>query len=451
VRWREGTGFTLQRGASRRRIIPLPPPRAEAKFREPGSLRCQLGQRAGAPLATMREEIRLNFEETACDVAIIGGGVVGCSTAHFIKSAAPHTAVTVIEPDPTYEYASTTRASGGCRVQFSCPENIEMSKFGIQFIRNFASTMSIPGQAPPTVDWVEGGYLFIVPPASVAALEDNVARQRSMGCEVHLLTPAQLKSTFPSMNVDDLGAGAHTPGDGWCDPSGLLWGLRRKAAAEGVTFVRARVVSMELTPRAIARLILDDGATVAAEYFVNAAGAWSGEVAAMAGMQLPVSPLKRYEHYFTAGSPMERLPYVKDTARLAFRSEGKGFSGGLVDGSARRGVDFEIDHDYFERVVWPAAAHRFPPLEAARCHRTWSGLYEQCELDGNPIVGPWKSGRGNLYTVAGFSGHGMMHAPAAGRAIAELLLKGRFETIDLTKFGYERVERNEPYAESGLL
>jgi len=168
-------------------------------------------------------------------------------------------------------------------------------------------------------------------------------------------------------------------------------------------------------------------------------------------MDLPISPLRRFEHYFTAGSPIERLPYVKDLARLAFRSEGVGFSGGLVDGDAKRGFDFEVDHDDFERKVWPAVAHRFPPFEAARCHRTWSGLYEQCELDGNPVIGRWNGRLTNLYTVAGFSGHGMMHAPAAGRAIAELITYGKYSTIDLTRLGYERVEANAPYREAGIL
>jgi glycine/D-amino acid oxidase-like deaminating enzyme len=393
----------------------------------------------------------LSPETLRFDVAVIGGGVIGCSTAYFIQSMVPAAAVAVIEPDPTYEYASTLRASGGCRVQFSRPENIEMSKFGIDFIRNFASRMAIEGRDPPNVDWVEGGYLFIVPPEATQSLERNVALQQAMGCEVNLLTPQELAARFPSMNVADIGAGAHSPRDGWCDPNGLLWGLRRKAAAQGAVFVKGRVASMERSASAVSRLTLDDGRTVVAEHVVNAAGAWSGEVAAMAGMKLPVSPVKRYEHYFTPGSPMESLPYVKDLDRMAFRSEGKGFSGGVVDGSAPRGFDFEIDHDYFERVVWPAAAHRFPPLEAARCHRTWSGLYEVCELDGNPVIGRWSGGCANLYTVAGFSGHGMMHAPAAGRAIAELILEGAFRTIDLARFGYERVERNEPYAESGIL
>jgi glycine/D-amino acid oxidase-like deaminating enzyme len=142
---------------------------------------------------------------------------------------------------------------------------------------------------------------------------------------------------------------------------------------------------------------------------------------------------------------------VKDLSRLAFRSEGNGFSGGLVDSNERRGFNFDVDHDYFEDVVWPAVAHRFPPLEAAKCHRTWSGLYEQNDLDGNPVIGAWNSRLKNLYTAAGFSGHGMMHSPAAGRGIAELIVHGGFQTIDLTRLGYERVEKNEAYREAGIL
>jgi len=385
------------------------------------------------------------------DVAIIGGGLIGCAVAHFIKNIAPATDVLVIEPDPTYEFASTPRASGGCRVQFTCPENIELSKYSIEFIKSFGTQMAVEGKDAPEVGWVEGGYLFIVGPDQVNALAANVKLQNAHGCRVDLLTPAELKEKFPSMNVSDLGAGAHSPGDGWCDPNSLLWGFRRKAAAQGTEFVKARVTAMRTDKTKVTSLVLDDGSEVAADSFVNAAGAWAGVVARMAGMALPVEPMKRFEHYFTAGKTMERLPYVKDLARLAFRSEGQGFSGGLVDGSVRSGFDFEVDHDYFERVVWPAAAHRFPPLEAAKCHRTWAGLYEECDLDGNAVIGRWNNGLANLYTAAGFSGHGMMHAPGAGRAIAELIVTGRFQTIDLTKFGYERVERDEPYRETGIL
>lgn len=383
------------------------------------------------------------------DVAIIGGGVIGSSVAYFLLKESPGLAVCVIEPDPTYEFASTLRASGGCRVQFSCPENIEMSKYSIEFIKTFESTMAANGRPAP-VDWVEGGYLFIVPPEHVRALESNVRRQRAHGCVVELLTPAELKARFPSMKVSDLGAGALTPHDGWCDPNGLLWGFRRKAIELGATYIQDRVEAATVDSRAKS-VALAGGAQVVAENFVNACGAWAGLVAEKFGMKLPVSPMRRFEHYFTAGSPVEALPYVKDVARMAFRSEGRGFSGGLVDGSEQRGFNFEVDHGYFERVVWPAVAGRFPAFEAARCHRTWSGLYEQNELDGNPVIGPWTGGLANLYTVAGFSGHGMMHAPAAGRAVAELILHGGYRTLDLARLGFQRVADAEPYPEEGIL
>ena len=385
------------------------------------------------------------------DVAVIGGGIVGSAVGYQLLALDPGLSVVVVEPDSTYEFASTLRASGGCRVQFSRPENIEMSKYGIAFIKGFDERMATP-RHPANADWVEGGYLFIVPPEAVPNLERTVRAQRAHGCHVDLLTPAELKQRFPSMHVDDLGAGAHTPHDGWCDPNGLLWGFRRKAIEMGARYVDDRVVAADCDAVKVKAVRLQRaGAPLAADVFVNATGAWAGEVAKLFGMKLPISPLRRFEHYFTAGSPIERLPYVKDVARLAFRSEGQGFSGGLVNSDEPRGFNFDVDHDYFENVVWPAIAHRFPAFEAAKCHRTWSGLYEQNELDGNPVIGPWVGGLPNLYTVAGFSGHGMMHAPAAGLAIAELIVRGRFETIDLTRLGYSRILQNEPYAEEGIL
>ena len=385
-----------------------------------------------------------------CDVAIVGGALMGSSVACFLGELAPAASVCVIEPDPMYEWCSSLRASGGVRVLFSCPENIEMSKFGRDFIRTFAQRMAVDGREAP-VDWVQGGYLFIVPPRAMDLLESNYERQRAHGCDVEMLAPRQLKERFPSMFVDDLGGGVLSPGDGWCDPNGLLQGFRRKAIALGVEYIHDRVTGLARSGTRVAEAQLASGGTVRADVFVNAAGPWAGEVCAMVDMPLPVVPLRRFEHYFTAGSPIERLPYVKDVDRLAFRSEGVGFSGGLVDSDEPRGFNFEVDHGYFERVVWPAVAHRFPPFEAARCHRTWSGLYEQCEFDGNPVIGNWPRELENFYVVGGFSGHGMMHAPAAGRAVAELITEGAFQTLDLSRLGYERIILGEPYAEVGIL
>lgn len=384
------------------------------------------------------------------DVAIIGGGIIGSSIAYHLLQASPGISVAVIEPDPTYEFASALKSSGGCRVQFTGTENIQMSLYSLERIRNFEHEMESKGRPAP-VDWVEGGYLFVVEPEHIAALERNARTQQDHGCVVELLDPAGLQKQFPSINSEDLGVGAYTPHDGWCDPNGLLQGYRRKAVELGAHYIKDRFVDAQASGGVARAISLESGTRIEADAFVNAAGAWSGRVAERFDMALPIVPLRRFEHYFTPGTPMERLPYVKDLSRLAFRSEGEGFSGGLVNGNEPRGFNFEVDHDYWENVVWPAVAHRFPTLETAKCHRTWSGLYEVNELDGNAVIGRWNSGLANLYTCAGFSGHGMMHAPAAGRGIAELLLKGSYQTIDMTRLGYERVERNEPYAEEGIL
>jgi glycine/D-amino acid oxidase-like deaminating enzyme len=386
------------------------------------------------------------------DVLIAGGGIIGTAIACSLKQQSPAIEIAVIEPDPTYEFASTPRASGGARRLFSCPENVAMSHYSIDFIKRFGELMSVDGETAH-IDWKEQGYLFIVQgAAALRVLEENAQVQRSFGADIRLLDREGVHSLFPSMRVDDIDGAAYSPGDGWCDPSSFLQGMRRKARSLGVEYVQAKVADIINSGGRLTGAVLSTGDSVRAEMLVNAAGAWSARISAMAGMFLPVSPLRRFEHFFTGQNRIEPLPYVKDLQRLAFRPEGNGYSGGLVNSHEPRGFNFEVDHDYFERAVWPALAHRFPSaFEGVKCHRTWSGLYEQCELDGNPIIGSWTGHHENFFVATGFSGHGMMHAPAVGRAIAELILHRRFETIDLSRLGYGRVLKNEPYAERGIL
>jgi glycine/D-amino acid oxidase-like deaminating enzyme len=165
------------------------------------------------------------------DVLIVGGGVIGLSVAYFVKTLSPGMVVVVVEREPGYEHCSTLRASGGCRVQFSCPENVQMSLFSIDFIRRFPQLMAVDGREAP-IDWVEGGYLLIVPPEHIGLLEANHTEQIRQGCVAELLDPAGLEARFPSMRVDDVGAGVHTPHDGWCDPYQMLHGLRTPVATQ---------------------------------------------------------------------------------------------------------------------------------------------------------------------------------------------------------------------------
>ena len=183
---------------------------------------------------------------------------MGSSVAYFLKTLDPAIAVTVIEPDPTYEFASTVRASGGARRLFSCPENIAMSNFSIPFIRDFPDAMAVDGMRAE-VDWREGGYLFIVSPEGLPTLESNHEVQRANGVEADLLTPAQVKERFPSLRVDDLGGGVHSPHDGWCDPSSLLQGFRRKARSLGVEYVRDRVMALQASGSKVTSATLASG------------------------------------------------------------------------------------------------------------------------------------------------------------------------------------------------
>ena len=384
------------------------------------------------------------------DILIIGGGAIGCAVAYFAKLQAPATSVTIVERDPAYGQASTPRASGGVRRLFSLPENIALSNFSIPFFETFADTMAVNDERAE-IGFKKNGYLFIVPPSSRDVLKMNLDTEQSLGCNVVWLEPDAIKHKFPSMFVGDLGAAVHSPDDGWLDPNSVLMGFRRKARSMGADYLADEVVALERQGAAVTAVRLKSGGKIEAGAVVNAAGAWAKEICAMLDIKVPIEPLRRFEHYFECEEVIEPLPYLKDTQRLAFRPEGKGYSGGVPTLAEPRAYNFETDHSYFENVVWPALAHRFPKFERTKCKSTLPGLYDQNDFDGNVIIGPGAGGLGNFHMLAGFSGHGLMHAPGCGRAMAELMLKGRYETIDLTRLGWQRLENGTPLPERGII
>jgi glycine/D-amino acid oxidase-like deaminating enzyme len=384
------------------------------------------------------------------DVAIIGGGAIGAAAAYFLRSHPRTCRIAVIERDTSYQLASTPRASGGVRRLFSLPENIALSNYSIPFFERFDAEMAVDGE-PAAINFRKGGYLFIAPPAAVRVLEHNFETQKANGVQVEWLDRKGLKGRFPSMNVDDLGAGVLSPDDGWLDPYGVLQGLRKKARALGAEFVNDEVVGLNIEQRRLRAIRLKSGQTIQADVVINAAGAWAKEICAMAGWTIPIEPMRRYEHYFETAEEIEPMPYIKDVRRLAFRPEGKGYSGGVPNLDEPRGYNFEIDHEYFQQVVWPALAARFPQFERTKEKNTMSGLYDQNEFDATPIIGSRTGKIDNFYLMAGFSGHGLMHAPGCGRAIAELILDGSYQTIDLSRFAWARVADGRRCAEEGII
>jgi glycine/D-amino acid oxidase-like deaminating enzyme len=394
------------------------------------------------------------------DVAIIGGGIIGSSIAYFLARTGRAGSIAVIEPDSTYALASSSSGAGGIRQLFSQPENVTMSRYSLDFYSEFESTMEVDGAAAP-IDFKRRGYLFVVAEGGARQLEANYRRQAGLGVRAELLDRTMLRARFPSLRSDDVALACLSPDDGTITTKAALDGFRQKAESLGVTYINSGVTALENGGRRIQAAVLKDGEPIRAELFVNAAGAWAGEVAAMAGMRLPVVPMCRQKHFwrYQGERVIEALPLVKDESGLFFRPQGAGFVGGRPSWEVKPGFFFAAGNDqlrryfdgYFERVVRPLLAERLPSFSAVACEQSWTGHYAHNTLDGNMILGPWAGGATNFYVAGGFSGHGAMHGPAVGMALSELILDGRFSTTDLERLSYQRVLDDEPYHEKGII
>ena len=388
------------------------------------------------------------------DVVIVGGAIVGSAVGTFLRRRPDWDGrVVVVERDPTFRTSSTTLSAASIRLQFSTPLNIEISRFGIEVIKHLDTWLGIAGDPAPEIDFVEGGYLFLATEAGLPILESNHAVQREHGVNVALLTPMELQARFPWLNVDDLAGGSLGLADeGWFDAYALLQAFRRKARSLGVVEVAAEVVEVERDGGRATGVRLADGRRITADWVVNAAGPRAAGVAAMAGLELPVSPRKRMVFHFDCRTRVAS-PLTIDTSGVYFRPEGPNY----IAGSSPHGeqpdpdtFDLEVDRSWFENIIWPAIAHRVPAFEAIRLLDAWAGHYEVNTLDHNAVIGPHPD-LPNFLFANGFSGHGLQQAPAAGRALAEWIAAGDYETIDMRPLGYERVARNEPYRELNVI
>ncbi|QIS11625.1 NAD(P)/FAD-dependent oxidoreductase [Nocardia arthritidis] len=377
------------------------------------------------------------------DVLIAGGGIIGCATAVQLLRAEPSLRVLVVEPDPSYRHAATPRASGGVRQLFSLPEHIALTQYTLTVVADWREFV---GAGAPELHWRPNGYLFIAGPDHADRLAAAHARQLDNGVRADWLTPAGLAARFPALEIRDLAGAVHSPDDGWLDPWAMLSGLRAAAQRLGAEFQRERVCDFIVRDGVVRAARLVSGPR-AAEVFIDAAGCWAAELAAGVGMPVPVEPMRRWEHQIETPVDLSDLPFVKDPAGLAVRPQGDGLSTGLVD-FAQFGDDG--GRGYFQRVVWPALAHRLPALDRLRLRATTTGHYDQNRLDGSMILGANPRGPANFLLACGFSGHGLMHALGVGRALTELVRHGEFRTLDLSRFGYQRVLDNRPYAETSI-
>jgi FAD-dependent oxidoreductase domain-containing protein 1 len=368
---------------------------------------------------------------------------MGSSIAYHLKSDPAFAgSVAVVERDPTYVLASSALSASSIRQQFSTPLNIHLSRYGIDFLRRAPELLGVD------LGLKEPGYLFLASPAGEAVLRANNAVQRVEGCSVELLDSAALVQRFPWISGEGLSLASHgTANEGWFDGPALMQGFRRKARELGAEYIADEVVGLE--PHTV---VLRSGGKIVAGTIVIAAGPWSGEVAALAGIALPVEPRRRSVFVFDVRETLPLLPLTIDASGVWFRPEGRFYLAGTTpaEGNDPAGAPLEVQHQEWDDMVWPMLAGRVPAFEAAKVVNAWAGYYEYNTFDQNGIVSRHPAIE-SLVFATGFSGHGIQQSPAVGRAVAELLTHGSYRTLDLSPFGYERISAGRPIRELNVV
>lgn len=375
------------------------------------------------------------------DVVIVGGAGVGSATAyHLAGDPAFGGTIAVVERDPAYTGAASALSVAAIRQQFSTPANIALSGWSFDFLKNAGALLAVDGERPD-VGLVERGYLFLAGEARLPILRSNHEIQKEAGATVELLDRDALAARFPWMNLEDVAAGSIGAGrEGWFDGWSLFQAFRRKAISQGAEYIRGAVTGIERDGNRITGVTLDGGSRIACGALVDAAGPWAGDVAALAGVDLPVRPRKRFVHVIDCRTPNPDCPMVIDASGVYFRPEGTTYLTGVspYEGEPDEDCyDFEMDWTLFEERIWPALAHRVPAFEAIKPLRAWAGLYDYNTMDQNAILGPHPEIR-NLLFANGFSGHGMQQTPAVGRVTADFIIHGEARAVDVSVFGYER-------------
>ena len=370
------------------------------------------------------------------DVAIAGAGIMGASVAYWLKRLRPELSVALIERDRTFARASSALSASSIRQQFSSPANIAMSLFGAQFLREMGIAFN------------ESGYLYL---GSRSVFEKLNAVQQQCGADIALLGPDELAARFPWLNISDIEAGSlGLSGEGWFDGAALHMALLLGARSAGAKVIDGEAVGFSIRNDAIQTIDLVDGSRVACRHAVNAAGPWARPLAARAGVELPVHARRRTVFVLSCPAPLQDCPLLIDPTGFWFRPDGELFIAG--DEPARDEDDLPLEPDLaaFDEALWARMAHRVPAFEALRVERAWAGYYEMNLFDHNAIIGPHPK-VANLWFINGFSGHGMQHAPAAGRGLAELIVSGRYETLDLSPLRFERVAEGKPLVEANII
>lgn len=383
------------------------------------------------------------------DVVIVGGGVMGSSTAYNLGKTSPGLKVAVIEMDKTYSRASTTLCMANARIQFSFRPNVQISQYAFEVLENFEQEMEIDGTGPD-IRFHREGNLFMVNEETSKPAEEAFKMQQELGCDIEWWTPEKVRERFPLYNPEGYVGASFGPKDGHLDAYGVLMGYRAKAISLGVEYIHAEVTEITKTGNRITGVRLKSGEAITAGVVVNCAGAWCTGIAQTVGVELPVQPVKRQIFALDTKVKSDRpLPLTYLPSGMYFRTE---IGGLILLGKSMPedevGISFSWDENRFYDILWEELAEFVPDFAELRLVRGWAGLYAMNTLDSNAILGEWPEIEG-LFLANGFSGHGLQQAPAVGRYISELITK-QPHAMDLSIFSPERILKNEPFQETGI-
>ncbi len=381
-------------------------------------------------------------------IIIIGGGIIGSSLAWNLAKSGAGTDVIVVEPDPSYEFAATPRAVGGVRFVQGLRENLLMSLYGQKIFKNFQKIVDIE-KDHVELGFHECGYLFLGKGTSADAFQANHQMLTAHGAEIELLDRPKLMAFLPSFNFDDVDVALYSPRDARIDPYAALQGYRKAAIRLGIVYKKDRVVDINHNGSTIRSVSLDSGQQLPAELVINAANCWAPEICSMVRMPIPIEPVRRQTFFFDMKNQEELFPAIRDHTGLSVRPDSSGFITGKTAVGGKTGFNWDLDHREFDDELWPLMAHRNKSFEVIKYKGGWVGHYDQNKMDANPILGHWKGGISNFIIAAGFSGHGLQHAPAVSLGLSELIQYGEYRTFDLSLFSYERVANDKPIEDTG--
>lgn len=392
------------------------------------------------------------------DVIIIGGAIMGTSTAWFLSDNADFNgSVLVVERDMKFENCSTTHTNSCMRQQFSADLNVRISQFAADFVKNIRSYMG-GDERVPELGIRSFGYMYLADNDGFAdILRENQQVQLQAGAATQLMTAEEIKAAYPFYNVDDIVLGSiNLVDEGYWDGSAVNDWWRRQSRERGIEWIENEVVAINRNAAGtrVESVTLASGEVVVCGQLVNASGPRAARTAQMAGIDVPVEPRKRYSWIFKSEQPLEQdLPLTIDPSGVHVRENGGGTyqCGGHSDyDPAVDFDDFAMDQSMWENHVWPILATRIPQFEAIKVQSEWGGHYAMNTFDHNAIMGPHTE-LTNFIFLNGFSGHGLQQSPAMGRGTAEWLTYGEYRALDLSPFNYERIPGNRPIIEKAII